>query len=103
MIFAYDLRMKNSGKTQRRNKELLCKGQQFRLCPTIEQAALLRQWIGCGRFVWNWALSQQNEYATARKTTWTEATPSETHSDINGVTTSDQDVLGEERSSPKTS
>ena len=80
--------MKNSGKTQRRNKELLCKGQQFRLCPTIEQAALLRQWIGCGRFVWNWALSQQNEYATARKTTWTEATPSETHSDINGVTTS---------------
>ena len=94
--------MKNSSSTQRRNKELLCKGQQFRLCPTVEQAALLRQWIGCGRFVWNWALAQQNEYATARKTTGTEAATSQTHSDIHGVTTSDQDVLGEERSSPKT-
>ena len=93
--------MTTISKTQRRNKELLCKGQQFRLCPTVEQAALLRQWIGCGRFVWNWALAQQNEYAIARKTTWTEA-PSETHSDINGVTTSDQDVLGEKRFSPKT-
>jgi len=40
-------------KNKRHNPQLLCKGQQFRLHPTPEQALLLRQWIGCGRFVWN--------------------------------------------------
>lgn len=63
-------------KNKRHNPQLLCKGQQFRLHPTPEQALLLRQWIGCGRFVWNWALAQQNEYSTARKTTSIQATSS---------------------------
>ena len=53
---------KSKAKNKRHNPQLLCKGQQFRLQPTPEQATLLRQWIGCGRYVWNWALAQQNEY-----------------------------------------
>ena len=40
---------------------LAMKGQRIRIHPTPGQAALLRQWIGAGRFVWNWALAQQNE------------------------------------------
>ena len=94
----YYLRMKNPSTTQRRNKELLCKGQQFRLCPTVEQAALLRQWIGCGRYVWNWALSQQNQYATARKNSTVDGTSSD--NERPGIV--NPDVLGEELSSPKT-
>jgi transposase len=32
---------------------------KFRLEPTTEQAAKFRQFAGCRRFVWNWALSQK--------------------------------------------
>ena len=94
--------MTTPSKTQRRNKELLCKGQQFRLCPTIEQAALLRQWIGCGRFVWNWALSQQNHYATSRKNNTIEAHQTNTLANINDAEIVSPDVLGQQTSSPKT-
>ena len=90
--------MTTTSKTPRRNKELLCKGQQFRLCPTVEQAALLRQWIGCGRFVWNWALSQQNEYAISRNNSSVDG--NSLGNEKHGIVS--PDVLGEETSSPKT-
>lgn len=92
--------MKDPRPTQRRNKELLCKGQQFRLCPTVEQAALLQQWIGCGRFVWNWALSQQNQYAISRKNNTIEAHQTNFLANINNAdVASSPDVLGKELSS----
>ena len=106
---------KKTTKNKRHNPQLLCKGQQFRLYPTPEQAVLLRQWIGCGRFVWNWALQQQNEYSTARNNTSVKATTSEvtsskaiSSSGVNDTTVLDQDlvnhnVLGQDDSSlPKT-
>lgn len=92
-----------TSKTQRRNKELLCKGQQFRLCPTVEQAALLRQWIGCGRYVWNWALSQQNQYSISRKNSSIEAHQTNSSENINDTDIApSQNVLGKETSLPKT-
>ena len=41
-------------------------GMRVRLYPTDEQAHALRRWVGSGRFVWNWALAQQQ--ATYRDT-----------------------------------
>ena len=49
-------------KKSRRQPSTICKGQRMRLKPTMDQAHLLRQWIGCGRYVWNWALAQQNTH-----------------------------------------
>ena len=49
-------------RTSRRQANTLCKGQRLRLLPTPEQAALLQSWINHSRYVWNWALEQQNEH-----------------------------------------
>ncbi len=44
----------------------------MRLYPTAEQAAALRQWIGCCRYVWNWTVATQ---AAARKDTGKKLSP----------------------------
>ena len=46
----------------RRQANTLCKGQRLRLLPTRAQAVLLQQWINHSRYVWNWALEQQNQH-----------------------------------------
>ena len=49
----------NKKRVSRRKDNTLCKGQRLRLYPTPEQEALLNQWMGCSRYVWNWALCKQ--------------------------------------------
>ena len=46
----------------RRQANTLCKGQRLRLLPTPEQTVLLQSWINHSRYVWNWALEQQNQH-----------------------------------------
>lgn len=41
------------------------KGMQITLLPTPEQAALLRQWAGASRWLWNWGLALQNAHYRA--------------------------------------
>ena len=44
------------------------KGMVVRVYPTEEQAQTLLQWMGACRWVWNWALAQQNDhYAQTQK------------------------------------
>lgn len=54
-------------KRKRHREDRLCKGQQLQIYPTPEQAALLRQWIGSTRFLWNWALDQQHMHFAETK------------------------------------
>ena len=55
-------------KRKRHQDGMKCRGQQCRLYPTSDQAAILRRWIGSTRFVWNWALGRQTDhYAAAKK------------------------------------
>ena len=42
----------------------LAKGMVVRVYPTEEQAQTLLQWMGACRWVWNWALAQQNDHYT---------------------------------------
>lgn len=38
------------------------RGMKVRILPTTEQEAQFRRWAGASRWVWNWALSRQNDH-----------------------------------------
>ena len=40
----------------------LVKNDKYRLSPTPEQEQIFRQWAGCRRFIWNWALARRQAH-----------------------------------------
>jgi len=52
----------------------IVKNDKYRLAPTPEQEQTFRQWAGCRRFIWNWALQRRQEHynETKQKLTYQE-------------------------------
>lgn len=48
-------------RNKRQQKDKICKGYKFLIKPSLEQQVLLRQWMGCTRWIWNTTLYKQNE------------------------------------------